>query len=42
MTTGSVVNATLPQAILPSLDGTMVDVAPYRGKKLIIFMWASW
>ena len=42
MTTGSMVNATLPQASLPSLDGTMVDFHSYKGKKLIVFMWASW
>ena len=42
MTTGSVVSETLPAAALPSLDGAMVDFASYRGKKLIVFMWASW
>jgi peroxiredoxin len=42
MTTGSAVNETLPAAKLPSLDGTTIDLASYRGKKIIIFMWASW
>jgi hypothetical protein len=42
MTTGSMVNAALPQAALLSLDGMMVDFRSYQGKKLIIFMWASW
>jgi hypothetical protein len=42
MTMGSVVNELLPAATLPSLDGTAIDFASFRGKKLLIFMWASW
>jgi hypothetical protein len=42
MTTGAMVNQLLPAATLPALDGTAVDFATYRGKKLLIFMWASW
>jgi len=32
----------VPDFSLPSLDGREVRLADYRGKKLIIFMWASW
>ena len=42
MTMGSVVNELLPAATLPALDGTAVDFASFRGKKLLVFMWASW
>jgi hypothetical protein len=42
MTTGAMVDELLPAATLPALDGTAVDFATYRGKKLLIFMWASW
>jgi peroxiredoxin len=27
---------------LPSLDGRPVRLTDYRGRKLIVFMWASW
>ena len=32
----------LPDFELPALDGHTVKLADYRGKKLLIFMWASW
>ena len=31
-----------PDFTLPSLDGTDVSLSDYLGKKLILFMWASW
>ena len=31
-----------PDLTLPSLDGKPVSLASYRGKKHILFMWASW
>ncbi len=31
-----------PDFILPSLDGEEISLTGYRGKKLIVFMWASW
>ena len=31
-----------PQFTLPSLDGKQVSLSDYRGKRLVIFMWASW
>ena len=27
---------------LPTLDGGKVSLHDYRGKKVIVFMWASW
>ena len=27
---------------LPSLDGDTVSLSDYRGRKLILFVWASW
>jgi len=40
----SVVNAgdEAPDFTLPSLDGRHVSLSDYRGKRLILFMWASW
>ncbi len=32
----------MPPVTLPTLDGDPVDLAAYRGRKLIVFMWASW
>lgn len=31
-----------PDFTLPSLDGSEVSLSDYLGKKLILFMWASW
>ena len=31
-----------PDFSLRSLDGRQVSLADYRGKKVIVFMWASW
>ena len=36
------VGDTAPNFTLPSLDGDMISLSSYRGKKTIIFMWASW
>jgi len=27
---------------LPSLDGENITLSDYRGKRVILFMWASW
>lgn len=32
----------LPDITLPSLSGEQVSLASFRGKKHILFMWASW
>jgi peroxiredoxin len=32
----------LPAIRLPSLDGHDVDFSEFRGKRMLIFMWASW
>lgn len=31
-----------PDFTLPSLDGDPVSLSSYRGRKTIVFMWASW
>jgi peroxiredoxin len=33
---------TVPGITLPDLDGTPVSLSSHRGKKLLLFMWASW
>ncbi len=32
----------VPEITLPSLDGEPVSLSDYRGKRLLVFMWASW
>jgi cytochrome c biogenesis protein CcmG/thiol:disulfide interchange protein DsbE len=32
----------VPDFTLPTLDGKPIHIRDYRGKKLIVFMWASW
>jgi peroxiredoxin len=32
----------LPPIALPGLDGRTIRLQDYRGKRLLIFMWASW
>ena len=36
------VGDTLPTLTLHSLDGEEVNLDAYRGKQLVLFMWASW
>ena len=31
-----------PDFTLQSLEGNSVSLSDYRGKKLVLFMWASW
>ena len=31
-----------PDFDLPSLSGSSVRLSDYRGKKIVLFMWASW
>ena len=31
-----------PGFTLPALDGSPVGLSDYRGKKLVLFFWASW
>ena len=33
---------TIPEIVLPDLDGRPVSLASFAGHKLLIFMWASW
>ena len=32
----------LPDISLPDLDGRPIRLSDYRGRRLFIFMWASW
>ncbi len=32
----------LPDLILPGVDGKSIHIADYRGRRLFMFMWASW
>jgi peroxiredoxin len=34
--------AAIPDFELQSLSGDMVKLSDYRGKRLVIFFWASW
>ena len=31
-----------PDVALPSIDGRTIRFSDYRGKRLLVFMWASW
>ena len=42
MTSDAATTALFPPITLPTLDGNPVDLSSYRGKKLVLFMWASW
>jgi peroxiredoxin len=32
----------VPEMSFPDLDGRQIALSSFAGKKLIIFMWASW
>jgi hypothetical protein len=32
----------LPPIVLPDLHGRSIRLQDYRGKRLLVFMWASW
>jgi len=32
----------LPPIALPGLDGRTIRLHDFRGKRLLVFMWASW
>lgn len=36
------VGADLPDISLPDLDGNLVRLSSFAGRKLVVFMWASW
>lgn len=40
---GLAVGDRFPQVVLPSLeDGTPLSIASFRGRKLVLHVWASW
>ena len=41
-TTAPAIGDLVPDFTLPSLDGHDVSLSDYRGKRLAVFMWASW
>lgn len=41
-TTGVNVGDLAPELTLPTLDGREVSLSEYRGRKVILFFWASW
>jgi peroxiredoxin len=38
----SLVGRTVPDFALPALDGRPVVIADYRGRRVALFVWASW
>jgi cytochrome c biogenesis protein CcmG/thiol:disulfide interchange protein DsbE len=38
----SLVDRIVPDFALPALDGRPVAMADYRGRRVALFMWASW
>lgn len=32
----------VPEITLPDLDGKPVSLSGYSGRRLLVFMWASW
>ena len=36
------VGTQLPDFALPTLDGKQVRLSDFRGKRVVLFMWASW
>ncbi len=36
------VGDTVPEITLPDLDGKPVSLSSYSGRRLLVFMWASW
>ena len=36
------VGDTLPDMVLPDLTGTPVNLRRFSGRRVILFMWASW
>lgn len=36
------VGQVIPPFTLPALDGKTVDIAEYRGRRVALFVWATW
>ena len=32
----------IPDCVLPSLDGEAIALGGFRGRRVALFMWASW
>lgn len=39
---GQVVGTELPEAVVPNVDGGRIDLAAYRGRPVLINLWATW
>lgn len=38
----TILDRPIPDFSLPALDGDPVAIADYRGRRVALFMWASW
>ena len=36
------IGSEVPDFVLPTLDGQSTRLSDFRGKRVILFMWASW
>ena len=36
------VGEVMPDLALPAVDGRVARLSDYRGRRLLVFMWASW
>jgi len=37
-----IVGELAPDVALPSVDGKIIRFSDFRGRRLMVFMWASW
>ena len=39
---GQVVGTALPEAVVPNVEGGRIDLAAYRGRPVLVNLWATW
>ena len=39
---GQVVGTTLPEAVVPNVEGGRIDLAAYKGRPVLVNLWATW